>query len=96
MSDIEFVPGLYAQRNDKAPDYVLCGLSYPTDSLEQHINWLREQASKGGKYINVSIKRSKAGKVYAALDTWEPKAKAEQPAPQAAPADDFDDSSIPF
>lgn len=97
MSDIQFVDGLIAKApNQGAPDYVKARLSIKRAELAA---WL---ASQPGDWINVEVKESKAGKWYAAVDTWKPDGEkaASKPAPQrpepAPPADDFKADDIPF
>ena len=97
MSDEKiFVDGMIVKRNDNAPDFVICNLSLKGKEL---VDFMRQHQKDG--WVNVQIKRSQGGKLYAELDTWEPSQQpqqySKQASPQAAPpADDFDDSSIPF
>lgn len=92
MSDIQFVDGLIAKApNQGAPDYVKAKLSIRRSELAE---WL---ASQSGDWINVEVKESKAGKWYAAVDTWKPDGEKAASKPQKpAPADDFGSDSIPF
>ena len=86
MSDIEFVDGLIIKvPHESAPDFVKMNISIKRKELG---NWLRQ---KEGEWINIVVKESKAGKIYAAVDTWEPK---KEEAPVAA-GDGFDDQ-VPF
>lgn len=62
----------YNQPSEKAPDFVLANVSIKP--LE-FIAWLSEQKQNEKGYVKIAIKRSKQGKVYAELDTWEPKKK---------------------
>lgn len=94
MSEIEFVDGLriYAP-NEGAPDYIIANVQLERDALTA---WL---AARGDK-VRVVIKRSKGGKLYAAVDTYDrPKDGERQARPQrtAGPKmpDDFGDD-IPF
>jgi lipopolysaccharide export LptBFGC system permease protein LptF len=87
MSDnTQFIDGLIIKKpHPNAPDFVLLKLSIKREEL---IQWLERQS---GEWINADVKESRAGKVYAAIDNWEPKQQSPQ---QSAPSGD--DSSIPF
>ena len=102
MSEIEFVDGMFVKRQDNAPEFVICNLSFRPDEFSK---WL---LARGGDYVNVQVKLSKSGKMYAAVDNWKPTA-AEIPKVEEEPAgkedrypDDFDfkagfhDDDIPF
>ena len=86
MSDIEFVDGLIVKApHPNAPDFVKLKISINRKSLG---NWLR---AKDDEWINVDVKESREGKLYASVDTWQPDtAKVPPDAPQAAP-EGFDD-----
>lgn len=66
MADITFVDGLIPKRNDNAPDYAICKLAAKKSEL---IPFLNEQS---GDWVNMEVMRSKAGKLYTKLDTYEP------------------------
>ena len=90
MSDIEFVDGLMVkQPHEKAPDFVKMSISIKRKELG---NWLR---GKDDEWINIQVKESKNGKLYAAVDNWKPEQQQSQQSQQSAPVDDFDDD-IPF
>lgn len=92
MSDEKvFVDGMIVKRYEKAPDFVICNLSLKGEEL---VPFMREHQKDG--WINVQVKRSKGGKYYAELDTWEPKEQEQAPAPAPAPADSHPDDDIPF
>ncbi len=93
MSDKEFARGLHVSRRDRAPDFVIANLGF---NLKQFVEWAKEHRNERG-YVNVDIKHSKTGTLYAELNTFVP---GERQAPPAAPptpdaGDDFDDD-IPF
>jgi len=96
--DIEFIDGLmFKEKHQNAPDFVICKLSIKREEL---IAWLQ---AKDGEWINGDIKRSKQGKIYAAVDNWKPNQdRASQPAPERqqpvaqALLENLDDSDIPF
>lgn len=65
MSESKFVDGMIVKRNDKAPDFVIANLSFKAGEF---VAFLGDNAVKG--WLNVDIKRSKAGKLYAQVNTW--------------------------
>ncbi len=100
MSEIEFVSGLrvFAPR-EGAPDYILANLVIEREELAA---WLRTHPEK----VRIDIKRSKTGKLYAAVNNWKPQSDAaatgnqtlSKPTAKASPAsaqDDFADD-VPF
>ena len=67
------VKGLFAKRNEKAPEFVICSLSVKTDDFTQ---FLKENTNEKG-YVNLQVLKSKEkGTLYAEIDTFEPKASA--------------------
>ncbi len=66
-NEVVFPDGLIVKRRDNAPDFVICNLSVKVEEL---IPFLQANAKEG--WVNLDVKRSKAGKLYAALDTWQP------------------------
>ena len=99
MSDEKiFADGFIAKRNDNAPDFVITGLSV---KVVKAVAFLQQHQKDG--WANLQVKRSKGGKLYVELDTWEP-TQGEQGAQGIAQAkqaaepvvDDFGDGSIPF
>lgn len=103
-NDTKFIDGLIVKApNERAPEYVKAKLSIKREEL---IAWLQSQS---GEWINADVKVSQGGKWYAAVDEWKPDSgnggrsgarggapQRERPAPATAPADDFEDSEIPF
>lgn len=94
MSDNKFINGLIVKApSDNAPEYVKARLSIKREEL---IAWLQ---SERGEWVNADIKVSQGGKWYAAVNDWKPSGGQErrpQRQERPAPADDFDDSGIPF
>ena len=87
MADIEFVDGLIIKApHEKAPDFVKARISIKRKDLG---NWLR---SKDDDWINLDVKVSKSGKLYAQVDDWKPE---ETPATTEQEKKDFDDP-VPF
>ena len=65
-----YAKGLFAKRNEKAPEFVVCSLSLGTDDF---IQFLEENTNDKG-YVNLQVLKSKdKGTFYAILDTFEPK-----------------------
>jgi len=70
MAETVFAEGLYYNPpNEKAPDFIVGNLSLQADRFAA---WLAQQQPNNKGYVNLVIKRAKSGKVYVALDTWEP------------------------
>ena len=66
-----YAKGLFAKRNEKAPEFVICNLSVKTDDF---IQFLKENTNEKG-YVNLQVLKSKdKGTLYAVVDTFEPKA----------------------
>ena len=71
MEEKKYATGMFVKRNEKAPEFVICGLSVKTDDFTQ---FLKENTNEKG-YVNLQVLRSKdKGTLYAVLDTFEPKA----------------------
>ena len=71
MEEKKFAKGLFAKRNEKAPDFVVCYLSIKSDEF---IQFLKENTNDKG-YVNLQVLKSREkGTMYAVLDTFEPKA----------------------
>ena len=64
-----YAKGLFAKRNEKAPEFVICSLS-----VQMILQFLKENTNEKG-YVNLQVlKRSKEkGTLYAVVDTFEPK-----------------------
>ena len=64
-----FVKGVYAKKNEKSPDFVVCNLSYKVDEF---IQFLKENEKNG--YVKTQVLKSKEkGTLYSVLDNFEPK-----------------------
>ena len=71
MEEKKFAKGLFAKRNEKAPDFVVCYLSIKSDEF---IQFLKENTNDKG-YVNLQVLKSREkGTLYAVLDTFEPNA----------------------
>ena len=65
MTEKNFVDGMRIK--DAQPDFVLCKVGV---KIEDFMLYAKANEKKG--WLNFDIKRSKGGKLYAELDTWEP------------------------
>ena len=71
MEEKKYAKGLFAKRNEKAPEFVICNLSFKTDDFTQ---FLKENTNEKG-YVNLQVLKSNdKGTLYAVVDTFEPKA----------------------
>ena len=88
--DKVFADGFYWDRHENAPDFVVGKMSV---KVAQAVPFLQEHANDGG-YVNLQVKRSKGGKLYVELDTWQPEQRqpSQPPAESQPPAGD----DIPF
>ena len=80
-------------KNDKAPDFVLGTMIITPNDLYE---WLKANPHllseyQGKKQVKLQLLNSKAGKIYAAVDTWKPNDGG-----QAAPAATEPASDLPF
>jgi len=82
----EFVDGLYVK--ESKADFVKLAISINRKQLG---NYLRQSEKE---WINVDVKESKNGKLYAEKNNWKPKEKKEEPKPE--PKKDDLDEEIPF
>ena len=65
-----YAKGLFVKRNEKAPEFVVCSLSFKTDDF---ILFLKENTNEKG-YVNLQVLKSREkSTIYAVLDTFEPK-----------------------
>jgi len=65
-----FVDGMIIKRKPSAPAFVKCSLSF---KCKEFTEFARKHHKDG--WLNVDIKVSKNGKIYAEVDTWEPEKK---------------------
>ena len=71
MEEKKFAKGLFAKRNEKAPDFVVCYLSFKSNEF---IQFLKENTNDKG-YVNLQVLKSREkGTMYSVLDTFEPNA----------------------
>lgn len=74
MSDKNFADGLRVTRRDNAPDFVVCQLGFKASDFA---HWMRANMTDEG-WVNVDVKRSKSGNLYAELNDWKPKQEKPQ------------------
>lgn len=79
MSDKIFVDGMIVKESKYSTKLSI--------KVEEFAQFVKEHADKG--WLNLEVKTSKGGKMYACLDTWKPDASKE-----AVASDDSDD--LPF
>jgi len=66
---VTFIDGLVVKRpHENAPDFVKLNLFIKSKEL---VGFLKEHTDERG-WCNIDIKKSKAGKLYAALNTFKP------------------------
>ena len=71
MEEKKYAKGLFAKRNEKAPDFVVCNISIKADEFDKFV---KENTNDKG-YVNLQVLKSKdKGTLYAVVDTFEPKA----------------------
>jgi len=86
-----FADGFSFKRNENAPDFVVGRLSLKVDDA---IAFMKENEKKG--WVNLNIKTARSGNHYVELDTYEPKAKAEDAPAPAKKKKEEDDKDLPF
>ena len=67
MADVIFPDGMIVKKKPNAPDFVKCSISF---KVEEFIQCLRDHDNNG--WVNMDLKVSKAGKLYADIDNWKP------------------------
>jgi hypothetical protein len=65
-----FVDGMIIKKKPNAPQFVKCSLSFKCKDFTE---FMRKHHNKG--WLNVDLKVSKGGKLYAEVDTWKPKSE---------------------
>ena len=67
MADKLFVDGMIVKRKENAPSFVKCSLAFRCKDFHQFM-----QKNHNDGWLNVDLKVSKNGKLYAEVDTWKP------------------------
>ena len=70
----KFIKGLFTNRRENAPDFLLASLSFKT---EQFIEWLKNHTNSKG-YVNVDVLKSKDGVIYSKHNDWQPSGDGEK------------------
>lgn len=84
MADKIFAKGIiYKEPSDKAPDFVIGGLSI---KKSEFMPFLEEQ---DGDWVNLKINLGKNGKPYLELDLWKPKVANDIPSVAPSTKDDL-------
>jgi len=74
MDDKQFVNGMFPSRPENAPDFIKMKISLKRDEF---LEFMRT-TTKEDVWINIDIKESRAGKLYAERNTWKkPESKDE-------------------
>ena len=92
MNDKIFADGLFFKRSETAPDFVVGKLSVNADKFAQFISVHKNE----GGYVNLEVKKSKAGGFYVELDTWQPKKQEMSPGQVEPLPESFEDKDLPF
>lgn len=72
MAEIKFIKGLYVERKENAPEFVVTNLSIKS---EEFIEFVKDNTNNKW-YLNIDIQTSKSSwKQYAKLNEWKPKSK---------------------
>jgi len=85
MSEKNFVNGLVVKRNEKAPAFVICSLSFKVGDF---IKYMNDNAKNG--WLNADVKLSQGGKYYAELNTWTKEEKVEEKTEKKDELDNYD------
>lgn len=78
-SDVVFIDGLHFDKpHENAPDFIKGRISIHAKRL---VDWMREnkQYMSENGFFNLDLKKSKAGKLYLAVNTFKPEKKEEVP-----------------
>ena len=86
MDDKQFVNGMFPSRPENAPDFIKMKISLKRDEF---LEFMRT-TTKEDVWINIDIKESKAGKLYAERNPWKPKPKEEDT------SNNNDEEKVPF
>lgn len=71
----QFVAGVFCKMpNDKAPNFILLDMSFKP---HEFFTWCQERMDEKG-WVNIQVKRSTKGTIYAELNTWKPTKTPEQ------------------
>ena len=80
--EVNFPEGIKFKQEKNAPDFVIGNISI---NVDRFIEWLKLNRNNSG-YVNLDVKRSKAGNLFMAKDDWEPTPKGSSK--ESVPSDD--------
>ena len=79
MADQKFVDGLFVNSpNENAPDFIKANLSI---HAARFVEWLKGQELTEKGYVNLDLKESREGKLYASVNDWKPNTSKDDNAP---------------
>lgn len=90
MTDKIFAQGIFFERRDSAPDYVIGSLSF---KVSEAIAFLETYRTNAG-YVNCDIKVSKEGKKYVELNQWKPEKPKSLQEPKEEPTIEYPEDDI--
>ena len=88
--DKDFVDGMIVKRpHENAPDFIKANISIKLDDFK---GWIGKfvKDNPGDEWINIDIKESQKGKLYAERNTYKPEKKQSAPDPKPEPSKDDD------
>lgn len=68
MSEKQFPQGIRVEKRENSPSFLIASLGI---KVEEFYAWMKEHEKVNG-YVNVDIKLSKSGKLYADYNDWQP------------------------
>lgn len=81
----QFAQGVFIKMPpDAAPNFILLNMSFKP---HEFFTWCQDRMDEKG-WVNIQVKKSQKGTIYAELDTWKPTTTPEQ----AQAAKDYNDS----
>ena len=84
-----YLNGLWVEKpHEKAPDFVKAKMSINVEKMLETLKSSKE------KYINLQLKESKDGRLYAEIDEWKPDKNEKKPEPITEEDSDLPD--LPF
>jgi hypothetical protein len=70
----DFVDGLFIDRKETAPDFVICKASFKVGPF---CEWLKANANEKG-YVNIDVLKAQSGKLYAKKNEFKPTPQVEK------------------
>lgn len=80
-SEKKFANGLFFNRNENAPEFVIGSLGIRVDEA---VAWIKQQKQKENGFINVDIKKAQNGKYYLELNEFEKPTTGSEPNQQSS------------